>query len=149
MSLTNAQLKALSFGYLNGGDLMKYCSPQLLIKQYEIDPTSLQESCDTAIAEVSAHLSTRFDLTAELAKLSDASPDTRMTLFVKIAAIFADRNAIGNIQNLSDSTLAMFTWADKTVRDIRNGQMGLPVAQSSDEMTSGSEIVGSSFLTLG
>jgi len=69
MSLTIQQLKAMSFGYLTGSDLLQWCAGQLLIKQYEVDPTSLQNGCNFAYSEVIGQLSTRYKIAAELSKV--------------------------------------------------------------------------------
>jgi Ni,Fe-hydrogenase III small subunit len=226
MSLTIDQLKNLSFGYLNGADLLRYAAPQLLIRQYEVDPDGLENGCDTAYAEIIAKLETRFDLTAELAKVAftnaaatatittgavsainitnagtsyasapavsftggggsgaaatavltgdkvtainitnagsgytsaptvvltgGAAADTRARLLVKIAAIWAIRNALGNAQNIAEAMQNHFKWADQMVSDLRNGQGGLPVKQSdTTTVGSGAELIDSSFSTLG
>lgn len=224
MSLTVDQLKNISFGYLTGADLIRYCPAQLLIKQYEVDPDSLENGCDTAYAEIIGKLETRFDLTAELAKIgfinaaaaatinanavsavnityagagySAAPPvsftggggngatatavvsngiitainitnggtgytsepivvitgqnDTRARLLVKLAAIWAIRNILGNAQNIAEAMMSQFKWADQFVSDLRNGQGGLPVKQSdTTTVGSGAELIDSSFSTLG
>lgn len=66
MSLTNSELKALSFGYLTGDDLMAWSAAQLLIKQYEVNPDSLQNGCNKAYSYAIGKLSTRYNLTDEL-----------------------------------------------------------------------------------
>ena len=227
MSLTVDQLKALSFGYLNGEDLLQYSPPQLLISKYEIDNNSLQKGCNIAYDEIDADLSTRYDLSTEFAKkgftngaatatvvagavtaaaitnagtnygtaptitfvggggsgaaataaiasgsisainitsggtgytsaptiviTGGAAADTRASLLVKIASLFAIRNILGNAQNISDKMLSDFAWADKAIRDLRNGQKSLKIVTQSDVTTVGSpaELISSSFNTLG
>jgi hypothetical protein len=74
MALSNDNLKGFSFGYLTGGDLIKWCSPQLLIKQYEVDNSCLQAGCDTAISELTSYLRTKYDPTVELSKIGNILP---------------------------------------------------------------------------
>ncbi len=47
---------------------MQWCSAQSLQNQYAIDSNSLQRGCDQAKSEIISNFSTRYDLTAELAK---------------------------------------------------------------------------------
>jgi hypothetical protein len=80
-----------------------------------------------------------------------AAPDTRTMVFVKIAAICAVRNALGNLQNIGESMLNNFAWADKAIQALRNAQRGMPTIKQSNTTTVGSpaELVNSSFNTLG
>ena len=64
--ITVDQLKVLNLGYLTGGDLVRWCSPSHLIKQYNIDTNCLQDGCNTAYKEVRNKLSTRYDISDEL-----------------------------------------------------------------------------------
>jgi hypothetical protein len=227
MNLTVDQLKNLSFGYLCGADLIRYSAVQLLIKQYEVDPNSLQDGCNTAYAEIIGKLGTRYDLTNELLKKGftngaatvtvsegavisititnmgtsyksiptisfiggsgsgataiailtngsiteititnggtgytsaptvvisgDGATNTRAKLLVKIASLFSIRNILGNAQNISEKMLGDFSWADKAIRDLRNGQDSLPIVTEASNTTVGSpaELINSSFNTLG
>jgi hypothetical protein len=80
-----------------------------------------------------------------------AADDTRTMMFVKLSAICAVRNALGNLQNIGESMKDNFTWADKTVMALRNAQQGMPTVNQSPTTTYGSpaEMVSSSFNTLG
>jgi hypothetical protein len=80
-----------------------------------------------------------------------AAEDTRTLMFVKLAAICAVRNTLGNAQNIGDSMKDNFTWADKTIQALRNAQQGMPTVNQSPTITYGSpaEMVSSSFNTLG
>jgi len=226
MSISIQQLKALSFGYLCGNDLTGFCPYQLLQKQYEVDPNSLNQGAETAIEEIVASLRTRYDLTTELAKIAftpaqatavltggvvtsitinsggtnygtpptvsfvgspgsgaaatatltngvvtgftitnggsgyvqpptvgftgGAAADTRLKLLVKIASIISIRNILGNAQNISDYMTNWFMWADRTLKDMRNGQMNLLAIQADPvNVSSPGELVDSSFNTLG
>jgi hypothetical protein len=226
MSLTVEQLKYLSFGYLRGADLIRYSSPQLLIKQYEVDPDSLTEGCQIAYSELVSLLNTRWNLTDEFEKrgftnasaaatvaggvvtainvtfagtnygtaptititgagtgatatatiangvvtgitinnggtgyttaptvtiTGGAATDARTMMFVKLSAICAVRNALGNLQNIGESMTNNFSWADKTILALRNAQQGMPTVNQSPTTTYGSpaEMIDSSFSTLG
>ena len=72
MSLSVAQLKALSFGYLCGADLAAFCPPLLLIKVWEVDqgPNTLIQGCGLAKEEILASLRTKYDLTTEIEKMA-------------------------------------------------------------------------------
>jgi hypothetical protein len=225
-TLTTDQLKNLSFGYLRGADLVRYSAPQLLIKQYEVDPDSLQQGADIAYSELISLLNTRYALASEFEKqgftnaagvaLVDtgavtainvtfagtnygsvpvvtitgtgsgataeatvlngivtgitvtapgtgytvaptvtisggSAPDARTQVFVKLSAIFAVRNALGNLQSVGEWMRDNFTWADKTVLALRQGQQGMPTVNQSPTTTYGSpaSVIDSSFLTLG
>ena len=238
MPLTLDQLKALSFGYLQATDLIRWSPPQLLIHQHIIDDNCLDNGCDTAYDEMISKLQNRYDIRAELAKsaplpstatailtggavtsatigltpnpyakvpaitftggggagaagtavLDDdgnftgiiitvggaayTSPpsvvvkgkliDARESLNVKLAAILAVRNILGNSQNVSENMLANFKWAEKELKDIRmqqgNLQLGpVPSPTGTDPVTglkfpnpeADAGLVNTSFLTLG
>jgi hypothetical protein len=90
--------------------------------------------------------------TAPTVTLTDgADTDARTFMFVKLSAICAVRNALGNLQNIGDAMTNNFTWADKTIMALRNAQQGMPTVNQSPTITYGSpaEIVNSSFNTLG
>lgn len=226
MPLTNDQLSNLPFGYLNGDDLTEYCPFQLLIKQYEVKPSSLKKGCDIAYSELISLLNTRYALDVEFSKrgftnaaatatvnagsisginityggtnygtapaviisgsgtgaeaeaivengivtginiLSGGTgyntvpiitlsggeaADSRTLIFVKLSAICAIRNILGNATNTGEQMKTNFEWADNTIRALRNAQQGLPTVNQSPITTYGSpaEVVPASFLTLG
>lgn len=226
MALTEDQLKNLPFGYLRGADLMRFAPPQILIKQYQVDPDCLQDSCNIAYSELISLLNTRYGLNVEFSKVGftnaaaiatvntgavsainvsyagtnygtvptvtitgvgsgaaavaviengivtginvtapgtgytspptvqitgGAAPDPRTQMFVKLAAIFAVRNALGSMQNISDKMKDDFSYADKTILALRQGQQGMPSVNQAPTISYGSpaEVVDSSFLTLG
>ena len=150
MSLTIAELKALPFGYLTGSDIKQFCAPNLLIAEYEKDSTSLQSGCNMAYEELKASLSNRYSVDAELALTTG-----RNQLCVKITAIMAIRNILGGAQNISDKMVLDFTWADKQLVAIRNGQiaLSLTIPEDSEGNTavnySSAELIKSNFQTLG
>jgi len=72
--MTPDQLKVLSygsFGYLSAYDLLQWCSPQFLIKHYNVNSNCIQSGCSIAESEVIASLKNRYDLSAELAKVGN------------------------------------------------------------------------------
>lgn len=120
--MTISELQALAIGYLTGLDLSRWVSPNLLIKQYDVDNTIFISSLNTAIEELKASTRTRYNLATELAK---DDPTTRDVLVVKILSILTCRNAMGNFQNVGDWLMAQFDWADSTLKALRNGQFNL------------------------
>lgn len=158
--MTIPQLQALTLGYLTGLDLSRWVSPNLLIKQVDVDAQCLNNAVATAIAELESATRTRYDLTTELAITITADRDV---LVVKVLSLLAVRNAMGNFQNVSDWLVIQFDWVDKFVKALRAGQgnlkqpgvapvtitdpvSGLPVTYTPDSVA---EVVDSSFLTLG
>lgn len=77
--------------------------------------------------------------------------DLRTMMFVKLSAICAVRNILGNAQNISEKMKDDFAYADNTIRALRNAQQGMPTVNQSPTITYGSpaEMVNSSFNTLG
>jgi|ERR1035437_5294186 hypothetical protein len=150
MSLTIDQLKALTFGYLTGVDIKQFCAPSLLIAEYEKDTTSLQTGCTMAYEELKASLSNRYNVDTEL-----ALTERRNQLCVKITSIMAVRNILGGAQNISDKMVLDFTWADKQLIAIRNGQiaLSLKLPESSEGEAavnySNATLIKSNFQTLG
>jgi hypothetical protein len=145
MAVTIDDIKALNFGYLTGEDLLQFCSPQLLIKQYTVDNNSLQNGFNFAQSEVIASFTTRYDLTAELVKTGTS----RALLLVKIMALLTIRNALGSFQELSEKMKDDFNWADYTLKSIRNGQMNLPLVIANINKVSTAYLTDSTYLTLG
>src|ERR1044072_4567639 len=90
MSLTVPQLKNLPFDYLSGGDLIRYSAPQLLIKQYEVDPDSLDQGCKIAYSELKSQLNTRWNLVVEFEKRGFTN-----------AAAFATTNGVGEVNSIN------------------------------------------------
>jgi len=144
---TYNDIKALDFGYLTGADLLAYCPFQFLAKQYAVDNLSLETGVQTAYNEIISQLTTRYDLTSEFAKtLSD-----RYFLMVKIVAIASIRNILAEFQNISDNVKIHFAWLDKTLKDIREGQISLIniTVQSNETVYSVASLIKSSYSTLG
>jgi len=145
MAITIADIQALNFGYLTGEDLLQFCSPQLLIKQYTVDSNSLQNAFNFAQSEVIASFTTRYNLTTELAKTGT----NRALLLVKIMSLLTVRNALGSFQELAEKMKDDFSWADYTVKSIRNGQMNLPISLAACTKASTAELTYSNYSTLG
>lgn len=144
-TLSNDQLAAMSFGYLTGQDLIAWCSPQLLIKQYEVNQTSLQNGCTLAYGEVIRSLLSRYAIAQEFSKVSG----TRDILCVKISSIMAIRNILGNFAGVSELMVMNFTWATKELLAIRNGQVNLIMETAGVASVSSSFLVPQNFSTLG
>lgn len=145
MAVTISAFKALTFGYLTGADLLQFAPFQLLASQYDIDSNSIQTACDFAKSEVLSQLSTRYDMATEFAKTGT----NRSLMVVKLTALQAIRNALGNMQNISEKMTNDFTWLDSTFRAIRNGQMNVPLNSADSTIASVAELIPSSFQTLG
>lgn len=143
--LNNYDLANMSFGYLTGADLMAWCSPQLLIKQYEVNMTSLQQGCTLAYGEIIRALLSRYAIADEFSKVSGG----RDILCVKIASIMAIRNIMGNMAGISELMVMNFTWAAKELLAIRNGQVNLILPQANVKSISESFLVPQNFSTLG
>lgn len=116
-TLTNDQLAAMSFGYLNGADLIGVCSPQILIKQFEVNNASLQYNCDIAYQQVTNMFLTKYDVKRELHAISGA----RELAFVRFTAVVAIRNLLGNMAGEGTVTEANFKWQDDMLNKIREG----------------------------
>ena len=139
------ELKVLSFGYLTGLDLLRYCPFQVLQKQYAIDDQSLQIGCDIAYSEALSALGARYDIETELAK----TDTDRYSLMVKIVSVLAVRNIVGNQAGLPENMTENFKWVESTILNIRNGQeslMGMNIAIT--QKISQTELIPSSFSTL-
>ena len=152
MANTIDDIKASLLGYLSGADILRWCPAQILQNQMNVDANSLQFGYDQAASEAIANFRTKYDVASELNKTPPIAPDpdTRSPVFVKLLSILTVRNALGRMQNISDKMQADFTWADSTIRAIRNGQMNLPLLVLKDDtLYSGAEIIPSSFSTLG
>jgi len=116
-TLTNAELDALSFGYLQGSDLTMFSSYTVMIKQWETSNTKLQNGCTTAYQEVTNMFLTKYDVQRELNAISG----TREAAFVKFVAITALKNILGNMAGEGSITEANFLWHDEMLNKIREG----------------------------
>lgn len=144
-TLSNDQLAAMSFGYLTGSDLMAWCPAQLLIKQYEINQSSLQNGVMLAEGEVIRALLSRYAIQNEFTQVSGG----RDVLVVKITSIMAIRNILGNMAGVSELLIRNFEWADKTLMDLRNGFINLIMQSAAPASYSDSSLVPQNFQTLG
>lgn len=124
MALTIDQLKALTFGYLTGKDLVQWCPFQVLNTVYSTDPDRLAEGCATAYSEMTSATVNRYDIAAELAI---TIPANRSVLCVKIITILSVRNICGSAQGISEKMAMDFKWVEKAMLDLRNAQMNLPL----------------------
>jgi phage gp36-like protein len=146
MAITIDDIKALDFGYLSGADLLLYCPSQYIIKQYISNPDSIQTGCDIAYNEIFSYLSTRYQIDLEFVKTGT----DRYYLLVKIVAIAALRNILAEFQNLSDTLKTHFSWLDKTLQGIREGQISLiNIEIQSTSVASETKLIKSIYKTLG
>lgn len=75
--------------------------------------------------------------------------DTRSNQLVKIMSIFAVRNALGNMQNISDKTKVDFATADQSLADIKSGLDNLPFYSAVSALRSNVELIKDRFHQLG
>jgi len=143
--LTIDQLKKITLGYLTGADLIRYCPAQLLISRYGQDSECLQEGANTAYAEFKAALRTRYDPIDEF----DKEGSERDPMAVKIAALLAIKNILGNLEHISDKLNNDFLDARQDLARIIKGQLNLEVKNTTHVMESHSELISPSFETLG
>ena len=145
-ALTIDEIKAIDLGYLTGSDILKYCPFQFIQKQILVDDTSLTDAVFTSYTEIKSQLETKCDIDLELKKRTT----DRNLLIVKVMAIEAVRNLTSNIPGIPDNILKNFDWYDKTMTNIRNGNISLPYAiKASDTKISKTEIVSNDFGQIG
>ena len=79
--------------------------------------------------------------------------DNRDPLLVKIISLLAVRNALGNVENISEKLADDFKWCDKKILSIRNGQSNLALNVQASCISHGpgseAEMIRSTFSTLG
>ena len=95
---TYSEIKALSFGYLSGADLLKFCPSQILIKQYQTDTDFISDCVDMAYSEITSNLINRYDIEAELDLTTG-----RNLMVVKLTAICAVRNLTGEMSGIPEN----------------------------------------------
>jgi hypothetical protein len=145
-ALTIIEIKALDFGYLTGSDILKYCPFQFIQKQLLVDDSYLEDAVFTSYTEIKSQLETKCDIDIELTKRTA----DRNLLIVKVMAIEATRNLTSNIPGIPDNILKNFEWYDKTMINIRNGNISLPYAiKASDNKISKTEIIENDFYQIG
>ena len=144
--ITIATLQALNLGYLTGEDLIQWCAAQLLIHQYTVDNNSLENGCNFAYSEMIASLGNRYDINTELTTKTGTA---RARLSVKICALLAIENALGNAQNISEKMRDDFNYAHKCLMLIRQGEMNLPITYATVPVASDSGLICQSFGTIG
>lgn len=153
--VTYDNIAVLDFGYLNGRDLLRYCPYQNLAKQYQTDPNILINGVYTAYSELIASLTTRYNIQNELLKSGQGSGSgstsaERSLIVVKIVSSLAIRNILGEFVAISDNMQRQFDWADKTLKEIRNGQISLVDIEVREETAqSGAAIVEINYGYLG
>ena len=145
MPLSIDDLKDLDFGYLSGDDLIQYCSPQILIKQYETDNGSLEAGCRMALAEIRCALINRYDVDTEYTK----ETTSREQELVKIATLFAIRNICGNLPGLPANLDNLIKKAEETLLRVQQRLAHFDMKVTSDAIVSDSAIIADSFNYLG
>lgn len=144
-TLTNAQLDAMSFGYLTGANLAMYSSYQVIIKQYETSQDKLQRGCDNAQSEMIGLFYTKYDVLREFNMISGP----RQNLVVKLTAILAVRDILGNMAGISEVTKSNYMWADDIIERTQNGTFNLPLYGVAVNLESGAFLVRQNFGSLG
>lgn len=114
---TNAEIDAMSFGYIFGSDLAMWSAYEILISQYQKNPNKLQQGCTIAYQEVTNMFLTKYNVQAELNQISG----DREEAFVKFVAITALKNILGNLAGEGTVTEANFKWHDEMLNKIREG----------------------------
>jgi len=144
-TLTNAQLDAMNFGYLMGSDLAQYVAYQVLIKQWETSNNKLQDGCDNAYSEMIGLFATKYDVQREYANISGP----RQNIVVKLTAILAVRDILGNMAGIGPVTEANFAWADDIINRTQNGTFNLPLYGANCLVESNAFLVQQNFRNLG
>jgi hypothetical protein len=146
--VTQAQLNALSFGYLTGADLSQYCNAQILLNQYAIDSTSLQTACTIAQGIVTSTFASKYDMTTEYALTTG-----RDTIVVMCTAIKAIEVLCANLPGIGEHTQRQIDMGKQTLEAVRNGQMSLISVQlkatDGTPEVSGGNLIDQSFSTIG
>lgn len=143
--MTNAEFNALQLGYLTGEDIAQYCSYQVLIKCYEVDNNRIQTGADNAYSEMIGYLYTKYDVQREFNTISGQ----RQQIVVKLTAILAVRDILGNMAGIGEVTKANFEWASDIILRTQQGLFNLPLYAASVAVNSGSTLVQSNFSFLG
>jgi hypothetical protein len=145
-ALTIEEVKALDFEYLTGDDLLKYCPFPILQKQGSVDDTAIESAVETSYSEVTDLIGVNYDMALELAKTGE----DRSKTIVKVLSLAAVRNLTANLPAIPDNLINQFSWLDKTILSIRNGQSSLTkLSKKDDTVNSGAYIVDNEFSTLG
>ena len=144
-TLTNAQFDSLNLGYLQGYDLAQYASYQVLIKCWEVSNQKIQQGANNAYSEMIGYFYTKYDVLREFNTISG----TRQQMVVKLTAILAVRDILGNMAGIGDVTKANFLWADGIIDRVQNGTFNLPLYAANCIIESSAFLVAQNFNTLG
>lgn len=144
-TLTPQQLAAMSFGYLTGQDIIQYASTQVLTKQWEQNNGILQTGCDNAYSEMIGYFYTKYDVLREFNQVSG----TRQQIVVKLTAILAVRDILGNMAGIGEVTKDNYAWADDIIGRTQNGTFNLPLYGANCIIESSANLVRQNFGTLG
>lgn len=144
-TLTPTQLAAMSFGYLTGQDLLQYVSTSVLIAQWEKNNNVLQNGCDNAYSEMIGYFYTKYDVQREFNMISGP----RQQLVVKLTAILAVRDILGNMAGIGEVTKDNYIWADDIIMRTQNGTFNLPLYGANCIIEASAITVPMNFRTLG
>jgi hypothetical protein len=144
-TLTNAQFDALNLGYLQGYDLAQYASYQTLIKQWEVSNQKIQQGADNAYSEMIGYFYTKYDVQREFNMISGP----RQQLVVKLTAILAIRDILGNMAGIGEVTKDNYIWADDIIMRTQNGTFNLPLYEANCKVESSAFTVPMNFRTIG
>ena len=151
--MTATDIRALAFGYLNGGDLLDFCHEQILIKTEINNPGTLYRHVLTAYGEITGALSSKYDIVTEYKKTPPVAPanETRVYQVIKLTTIAAIRNICAKLTDVPKQTADNSIWLDRTLLALRNGQTSIPelTIQPLTDAVSESVLVQNSFKTLG
>lgn len=144
-TLTPQQLANLNFGYLTGQDLIQYAAIQVLTRQYESNQQILQQGCDNAYSEMIGYFYSKYDVQREFNMISGP----RQQIVVKLTAILAVRDIMGNMAGIGDVTKGNFEWADDIIARTQDGLFNLPLYAATCVVKSNAFLVNQNFRTLG
>lgn len=144
-TLTNPQFDALNLGYLQGYDIAQYASYQTLIKQWEVSNQKIQQGADNAYSEMIGYFYTKYDVQREFNMISGP----RQQLVVKLTAILAVRDILGNMAGIGEVTKDNYIWADDIIMRTQNGTFNLPLYGANCIIESDAIMVRQNFRTIG
>lgn len=140
-TLTNQEFNALNLGYLQGSDLSQYASFQVLIKQWETDNNKIQNGANNAYSEMIGLFYTKYDVLREFNMISGP----RQQIVVKLTAILAVRDILGNMAGIGDVTKGNFEWADNIIMRTQDGTFNLPLYAAACNVNSNAFLVAGNF----
>lgn len=144
-TLTPQQLTAMNFGYLQGSDLIRWCSVQVLTKQWEVNNNCLIDGCNNAYSEMMEYFATKYDVQREFNMISGP----RQYTVVKMTSIMAIRDILGNMAGIGPVTQDNYKWLDDKILEIQQGLYTLPLYGVAITINSGAFLVPQNYNSLG